>query len=170
MCVRKYFFVLILVLSFGVVALPAGASNPSTVSPPANLPADCSKDVAYGMQHWLNSLPPNTTVVAPAGACYLIDTGISVRAAQGLTIAGGTWNDQTAPEPGASPTGMQAALWFKGGSNITLENLTVTGSSPGGYVPAGAFGGGIRSDGVIGFKVSDVNVDNVWGDGLELAP
>ncbi len=61
-------------------------------------------------------------------------------------------------------------MWFKGGSNITLENLTITGSSPGGYVPAGAFEAGIRSDGIIGLNVSDVNVDNVWGDGLELAP
>ena len=58
----------------------------------------------------------------------------------------------------------------KGGSNVTLENLTIAGSSPGGYVPAGAFGGGIRSDGVIGLQVTDVSVDNVWGDGLELAP
>ncbi len=170
MGVRKYFLVLILVLSFGVVALPAGASNPSTVSPPAKLPADCSKDVAYGMQHWLRSLPPDTTVVAPAGACYLINGGIAIIAAQGLTIAGGTWEDQTAPQPGASQDDMVPAFWFKGGSNITLENLSINGSNPGGYTPAGAFAAGIRSDGIIGFRVTNVNVNNVWGDGLELTP
>jgi hypothetical protein len=168
--VRRFLIVLILAISFGVVALPAGASTPSTVSPPPKLPADCSKDVAHGMQRWLASLPPDTTVVAPPGACYLIDTGLIVRAAQGLTIDGGIWEDETVPVTGASPEEMEAAWWFQGGSNITLENLTITGSSPGGYVPAGAFGGGIRSDGVIGLTVTGVNVDNVWGDGLELAP
>lgn len=122
------------------------------------------------MQHWLQALPANSTVVAPAGACYLINGGIVLTGVQGLTIAGGTWNDMTAPVAGASPTAMSAAIWFQGGSNVTLENMTVNGSSPGGYVPAGAFGGGIRSDGVIGFRVTDVNIDNVWGDGLELAP
>jgi hypothetical protein len=65
---------------------------------------------------------------------------------------------------------MTPALWFQGGSNVTVENVTVNGSSPGGYVTAGAFGAGIRSDGVIGFRVTDVNVNNVWGDGLELGP
>ncbi len=167
---RKFLVALILVLSFGILALPAGASTPSTVSPPAHLVADCSKSVTVGMQTWLRSLPPNTTVVAPPGACYLIDGGITLWGAQGLTIAGGTWEDPTAPPPGASPNDMKPVLWFVGGSNITLENLTITGSSPGGYVAAGAFGAGIRSDGIIGLTVTDVNVDNVWGDGLELAP
>ena len=132
--------------------------------------ADCSANMAYHMQHWLMSLPANTTVVAPAGACYLINGGITLGAAQGLTISGGTWEDDSAPQLGAGPTAMHAAFWLQGGSNVTLENLTIAGSSPGGYVPAGAFSGGIRSDGVIGLHVTDVNVDNVWGDGLELAP
>ena len=61
-------------------------------------------------------------------------------------------------------------FWFQGGSNITLENLIIAGSSPGGYNPAGAFAAGIRSDGVIGLQINHVHVDNVWGDGLELAP
>ena len=110
------------------------------------------------MQHWLNSLPANTTVVAPAGACYLVDGGLILVGAQGLTIAGGTWEDETAPVPGASPNDMEPAFWFQGGSNMTLENLTITGSNPGGYNPAGAFGGGIRSDGVIGLQVTNVTV------------
>ncbi len=167
---RRFLYVIILVLSFGLVALPAGATTPATVSPPATITANCTKDVANGMQRWLASLPANTTVVAPAGACYLINGGITVFAAQGLTIAGGTWEDETAPVPGAPSDDMNPALWFRGGSNVTLENLTVDGSSPGGYTVAGAFGAGIRSDGVIGFRVTDVNVDNVWGDGLELTP
>ena len=167
---RKFSYAFILVVSFGVVAVPAGASAPSTVSPPPTIIANCTKVVSYAMQHWLMSLPPNTTVVAPAGACYRIDGGITLAGAQGLTIAGGTWEDETVPVPGSSPTGMTPALWFQGGSNVTLENLTVSGSSPGGYTEAGAFGAGIRSDGVIGFRVTDVNVDNVWGDGLELTP
>ena len=167
---RRYLVVLILILAFGVVAVPAGATTPSTVSPPPSMTADCSANMAYHMQHWLMSLPANTTVVAPAGACYLIDGGITLVAAQGLTIAGGTWEDETAPQTGASPTALNAAFWLQGGSNITLENLTIAGSNPGGYDPSGAFAGGIRSDGVIGLHVTDVNVDNVWGDGLELAP
>ena len=65
---------------------------------------------------------------------------------------------------------MDPALWFQGGSNVTLENLTIAGSNPGGYTQAGAFAAGVRSDGVIGLRVSGVRVNNVWGDGLELTP
>ncbi len=168
---RKLLSGLILFLTIGFFATqPVGATTTSTVSPPSTIAANCSKNVAYAMQHWLMSLPANTTVVAPAGACYLINTGITLSAVQGLTIAGGTWEDMTAPVSGASPVDMDAVIWLQGGSNLTFENMTIEGSNPGGYNPAGAFGAGIRSDGVIGLHVTNVNITNVWGDGLELAP
>ena len=115
--------------------MPSGATQPvgpttSTVSPPANMTSDCSANVDYHMHHWLRSLPPNTTVVAPPGACYLVDGGMTFVGAQGLTISGGTWEDETVPVAGASPDDMGATFWLKGGSNITLENLTIAGANP----------------------------------------
>lgn len=140
------------------------------MSPPPTIASDCSVDVSHPMQHWLRSLAAGTTVSVPAGACYLVDEGLTLTGAQGLTISGGTWKDATSPAPGASPTQMSAVFWLVGGSGITLENLTIAGANPGGYVPAGAFAAGIRSDGVVGLTVGNVTVDDVYGDGVELAP
>jgi hypothetical protein len=121
------------------------------------------------MDQWFNSLPPDTVVQAPLGACYQVDQGVKIYRSHGLTIDGGTWRDDTVPTSTKSPSG-QAVLWFVGGHDVTLENLTVEGVNPGGYHPTGAFQSGIRSDGVVGLTVNAVNVVDTFGDGLELAP
>ena len=109
-------------------------------------------------------------MVVPAGACYLVDEGIKLTGASGLTISGGTWKDATVPPTGGAAKDLNPVIWLVGGSNIALENMTITGVNPGGYTPAGAFIAGIRSDGVIGLNVTGVSVSNVYGDGIELAP
>ncbi len=121
------------------------------------------------MNLWLRTLPPGAVVQPPPGACYLINEGVKVYAADDLTIDGGTWRDDTVPISTKSPAG-QAVLWFVGGSDVTLENLTVEGVNPGGHHPTGAFQSGIRSDGVVGLTVDYVTVVDTFGDGLELAP
>ena len=151
-------------------ALPAGAAAPAVVSPPDSIPSGCAQDVSQQMQHWLNSLPADTTVEVPAGDCYLVDEGLRITGAQNLTISGGTWRDAASPAPGGAPSSMGSVFWLVGGSGITLEHLSILGASPGGYNPSAAFAAGIRSDGVIGLSVSDVEISNVYGDGVELAP
>jgi hypothetical protein len=151
-------------------AAPAGASGPRLVSPPRTLASDCSSDVSQPMQHWLNSLPPQTTVAIPAGRCYLVNEGLRIGHAQQLTISGGTWSDTAVPTPGASPNDMNPVFWLVGGSGVALQNMVITGVNPGGFTSAGAFAAAIRSDGVIGVTVSNVTVNSVYGDGVELAP
>jgi hypothetical protein len=121
------------------------------------------------MDTWLNSLPSDTVVQSLPGACYLVDQGVKIYFAKGLTIDGGTWRDDTDPPSRKSPSG-QAVLWFVGGRDITLKNLTVEGTNPGGFHVNGAFQSGIRSDGVAGLTVDTVSVVHTYGDGLELAP
>lgn len=122
------------------------------------------------MQRWMNSLPAGTTVTVLPGRCYLVNEGLRITGAQSLTISGGTWQDATTPAPGASPTAMTPVFWLVGGSGITLQNLTIIGTNPGAYRPSGAFAAGVRSDGVIGLSMSNLTINNVFGDGVELAP
>jgi hypothetical protein len=162
------------VILLGTLAAPiaaaAAAAPPAGVAPPATINSNCTGDVSQAMQNWLESLPTGTTVTAPAGACYLINEGIKLSGAAGLTISGGTWKDTAVPQPGAAPSALNPVIWLVGGTDIALENMTITGVNPGGYTPAGAFVAGIRSDGVAGLDISGVSVDNVYGDGIELAP
>jgi hypothetical protein len=163
--------VTILLLGVTAIGIPAASAvQPGVVAPPASIPDNCSSDVSQPMQAWLQNLPADTTVVAPPGACYLINEGIRPVGSFGLTISGGTWEDATTPQPGASPKDENAEIWLVGGSHIALENMTITGVNPGGYEAAGAFMEGIRSDGVLGLNVANVKIDNVYGDGIELAP
>ncbi len=163
--------VTILLLGVTAIGIPASSAvQPGVVAPPASIPDNCSSDVSQPMQAWLQNLPADTTVVAPPGACYLINEGIRPVGSVGLTISGGTWEDATTPQPGASPKDENAEIWLVGGSHITLENMKITGVNPGGYDASGAFMEGIRSDGVRGLDVANVKIKNVYGDGIELAP
>jgi len=147
---------------------PVGATGPLTVAPPPTISANCARDVSTAMQSWLNGLPAGTTVAAPAGSCYLVNEGLILTGAHGLTISGGTWRNGSTPVPGASPKSMNPVFWLVGGSTLALQGLTISGGNAGGYSPAGAFAAGIRSDGVIGLSVSDVTINGVYGDGIEL--
>lgn len=152
----------------GGAASSGSAGAGATVAPPSDLPADCSTDVSQPMQHWLRTLPPDTTVQVPPGACYLVDEGLQLRHLQGLTIDGGTWRDN-ADLGGPQVTEPDVAVfWLVGGTDVTLEDLTIDGTNPGGYHVTGAFAAGIRSDGVVGLTVTSVTIDHTWGDGIWL--
>lgn len=122
------------------------------------------------MQQWLRSLPAGSTVSVAPGACYLVNEGVTLDGAQGLTISGGMWKDTSQPQSGAPASQMNPIFWLVGGSGLTLESLSISGVNPGGYDSSGAFAAGIRSDGVIGLNVNNVVVDDVYGDGIELGP
>jgi hypothetical protein len=162
------------VVLLGTLAAPIAAAAAATpaggVPPPATINSTCTADVSQPLQNWLGSLPTGTTVTVPAGACYLINEGIKLSGAAGLTISGGMWKDAAVAQSGAAPSALNPVIWLVGGTDIALENMTITGVNPGGYTPAGAFVAGIRSDGVVGLDISGVSVNNVYGDGIELAP
>jgi hypothetical protein len=154
-------------------------STPSTVaapaalmtSPPASIEANCSKDVSGPLHKWFKSLAAGATVMMQPGACYLVNEGIKLKNREGLTVHGGEFKIDAVPQDqrgkNASNKG-HAVFWLIGGSHVTFEGMKIVGANGGGYHPHLAFEAGIRSDGVEGLTVSDVTVDNVYGDGIEL--
>jgi hypothetical protein len=120
------------------------------------------------MTSWLASLPADTAVFVPRGTCYLVDEGVDLTGVNGLTIHGGTWEDDTGPSASVPYEDINAVFWFTGGTDVTLENLTIQGVNPGGYNEGASFQSGIRSDGVAGITVKNDTIEGVYGDGVEL--
>ena len=146
---------------------------------PATIAANCSADVSDSLKSWLQSLPAGSEWDVPAGACYLVNEGIHLRSVNGLTVNGGTFRsmDPAMADPIFGFTGTDILRdgsygpWVKttGSQNVTLENMTIQGA----WVPGSPYqadGAAIRSNGVIGLTITNVNVSNVTGDGINLEP
>jgi hypothetical protein len=91
----------------------------------------------------------------------------------GVTFNGGTWNDPNTSSGKAYGGGVgrgRPAFKLVGGTNITLENLSVAGVNKGGYQESLAFNGGIETEGTAGLTLTNVKVAHVFGDCLTLAP
>lgn len=141
-----------------------------TVSPPASIDSDCSKDVSSALKSWFASLPPGRTVLVRSGACYLVDEGIKLRYPKGLTIYGGTFrNDSTIQNPKAAPAG-HPVFTVLGGSRVAFEAMRITGANPGGYHPALAFASGIELEGTAQATIRGVTITRTFGDGITLLP
>jgi hypothetical protein len=151
----------------GDIDLDAGVPG---VAPPPTIADDCSVDVSGGLQEWLDTLAPGTLVRPPAGACYRIDRGITLRLPVGLTIDGGTYRNTTTVKSFAGASKGRATFTVTGGSQVTFEDLTIDGANPGGYHPALAFEAGIALDGTAHAVIRNVAIDNVYGDGISLDP
>jgi hypothetical protein len=90
-----------------------------------------------------------------------------------VTFNGGTWDDPNISPGKAYGGGVglgRPAFNIVGGTNITLENLSVVGVNRGGYKEALAFNGGIETEGTAGLTLTNVKVAHVFGDCLTLAP
>jgi len=98
---------------------------------------------------------------------------VILRDCSGVTFTGGTWDDPNT-SPGVAYGGGvglgRPAFLIIGGTNISLENLSVVGVNKGGYHQNLAFNGGIETEGTSGLTVSNVKVAHVFGDCLTLAP
>jgi hypothetical protein len=127
--------------------------------------------VSSALHAWFRSLPAGATVVMRPGACYLVNEGIKLKNAQGLTVSGGEYKIATVPQDQRmkSPRDRgHAVFWLIGGSHVTFQSLQIVGANHGGYHWHLAFEAGIRSDGVDGLTVSNSTISNVFGDGIEL--
>jgi hypothetical protein len=153
----------------GATAKVAAPKGP-TLSPPASIPSNCSTDVSSSLQSWFSSLPPDTTVVAKSGACYLVDSGIVLDEPTGLTVYGGTFRDDSTSVPQAPHSKGHPVFTVLGGSAVTLEEMTIKGANTGGYHARLAFAGGIELEGTADPTVRSVTVTDTFGDGITLAP
>ena len=102
---------------------PPGAS---VSSPPASIVSNCTLPVEDQLMAWLDTVPDNSVVQFPPGACYGLDDTITMEDRVGLTIDG---NGSTfkALTPG---TGNRDNWRIEGGTNITLKNMIVRGANP----------------------------------------
>ncbi|HTT86843.1 MAG TPA: hypothetical protein VMF60_05725, partial [Acidimicrobiales bacterium] len=151
----------------GAVDLDAGLPG---VAPPPDIADDCTVDVSGPLQSWLHSLSPGTLVRPPAGACYRVDRGITLRFPHDLTIDGGTFSNTTTVRAFTGSGRGRATFTVLGGSDVTFDDLTIRGADPGGYHPALAFEAGIEFEGTDGARVRNVAIDDVYGDGISLEP
>jgi PKD repeat protein len=149
------------------------SSGPVPFTPPASIASDCSSDVSGPLGAWLRGLPSNATVDPPANACYQVDEGLSLKFPVGLTIDGGTYQNLSTAPAGSSSSGTQRGdpdFNVLGGSGLTLENMTIEGVNPGGYLAKMAFASGIQLQGTQDATISDVTITATYGDGITLDP
>jgi hypothetical protein len=155
-----------LLLMIGLPPPSAGAATTS-VLPPSSINDTCGSDVSSAMTSWLSSLPSGSTVNA-SGDCFLVNEGMSLTL-NDIALNGGTWKDDTLPSASVPYEDINAVFWLVGGSNVTLENLSIQGVNGAPYTEGVAFQSGIRSDGVQNLTLANVNVQGLGGDGITLA-
>lgn len=138
---------------------------------PAAIAADCSADVTQALQEWIASVPDHSTLIFQAGACYNIDGGLLIDDRHGLVFEGNgaTFRvfSRGAPE---------RSNWiFRGGSNLTLREITVVGANPhagtseAAYDPAVEWQHGFRLRGVQGALLERLKAYDVYGDFINLS-
>lgn len=148
------------------------APLPSVGLPPGTN-TTCSVDDSPSLSAYLNGLPANSDVVAPPGACLLVDEGVHLNVPNGLTISGGRWEDQnkTPPRPCAGSCKLPPVFHAIGGAGLTLENMTIYGSDVRGtYNGTLYYQSGILIEGTASATVTGVTISHVYGDCLTLDP
>jgi hypothetical protein len=114
--------------------------------------------------HWLATVPNNSTARFWPNACYVVNRLVRVGDRQRLTIDGnGSTFHRTRFLPGAP-----ASIWrFEGGSNLTLENMTIRGTDPtDSYNSSKVQEHAIGVYGVQTFVATNITASHVWGDCL----
>src|SRR5438105_8924265 len=93
---------------------------------PSTITSDCSVDVTTDLNNWIASVPDSSTLEFPSNSCYRIDETLFIRNRFDLTVEGNgatlkamTIGDQNRKQ-----------LWFIGGGNLTVRDLTVIGANP----------------------------------------
>jgi hypothetical protein len=148
-------------------------------TPPASIANDCTSNVTTALTDWFDSTLPNTAVLLPAGACYLVNPvtnpvtgltrGLTLNKLSGLTIIGnGAIFRQTAYPCDGS---VDPVLTLTRDTNVTVHALTIDGpgNCPGNEGDAGIYlGQATPGDANISFD--GVTIENTNGDGLAVYP
>jgi hypothetical protein len=150
---------------------PLPAPQPGPVTPqdvhtvPASVPDDCSVPVEDQLMAWLATVPDGSTVRFGAGRCYGQDGTITLADRTGLVIDG-----QGSEFRALTPGGSHRANWrLLNGANLTVRNMAVRGFNPQGlYDHDLEWQHGFAIEGVQGMTLSDVQVREVWGDGVDV--
>jgi hypothetical protein len=144
---------------------PPKPPRPTVYTPPATIKSNCSVPVDAKLAAWLSTVPDNSTIRFGPNGCYGQDGTITLTGRSGLVIDG-QGSEFRALTPGTS----HRANWeFAGGSNLTVQNLTVRGTDPqGAYDPTVEWQHGFFIEGVQGMTLTNVQARETWGDGIDL--
>ncbi len=153
------------------VRLPPPPST-NVYKPPASIATDCSVNVTPALLTWIATVPDNSTLSFATNGCYRIDDSLVLWERNGLTFEGNgaTFRAFTISSPLSNNAQERRHIWFRGGSNITLRDLTVRGvNTDHKYHTAYAFQAGITLWGVQGALIDNVNITEVYGDYVTIA-
>lgn len=165
---------------FGPARSTAGAAGELPV--PSSIDATGATDVTDLLNGFLARVPPGTTVSFPARARYRVEGTVVIANRRDVTIEGnGATLFATTDGSGIRPTrGAQRAAWprlrqqlrIRGGSGITVHDLSVQGANPNGgataaaYVPRLEGQSGIAVQRAAGVVLDAVHVSDTYGDAV----
>jgi Right handed beta helix region len=152
----------------------------NNLTPPASIASDCSADVSAALNAWIGTVPDNSSIAFPAGACYLVPAYIMIQDRTGLTFNGNGAifkRTQLSP-PELSYPNPNPYWWVLRGTGMTFNNMTITGTnttsdldyqpSVGAYKIEYEFEAAFRVDSTTNFNADRITVDAVWGDGFQI--
>jgi len=101
-------------------------SNPALRTIPASIAKDCSKDVTSALARWIASVPNGSILSFAPQGCYRIDRSLRIEGRWGLTFEGNGATFKAGTEGDLN----RRHLWFVGGGNLRIRNVTVRGAHP----------------------------------------
>lgn len=162
----------------GVYQVPASYGG-------TNIPNDCSGNVAGVLNSWMASVPNNSTIQFASNGCYEAANPIVLTNRTNLIIDGNGSTFKLSTAQGLAGTQGLINWAINGGTNITLENMTIQGASTatktcgaqgcGGNTTcqpnsAYEYQYGIDWMGTNGGTATSVNITNVCGDFIDFSP
>jgi len=138
----------------------------AVITVPSSINHSCKVNVAAALNSFLASVPADSTVEMPSGACYRASTSVDVAGLVGVTLDGG---GAVIRQPSYVKDHFRPVLTLDNDSDVTITDLTVKGpSSVGTEYTEGDYGIYMSDDSDV--TLSSVTVDDVKGDGIILSP
>lgn len=146
----------------GFIATPAEAA---VYTVPTSINSTCSTNVLPAVQSFINGVPDGSSVRFQPDGCYLMNGTLELAGRNDLTLNGQGATFKTS----ATSDGNRAQLRLVDGTNWTVRNLIITGSStvggtPGAFVDTLQWQHGVDLRGVATALISNVRVTDVYGD------
>ncbi|MGZ6966894.1 MAG: right-handed parallel beta-helix repeat-containing protein [Acidimicrobiia bacterium] len=170
-------------VTLGFASLGAKATFPATaVAVPPGIDRSGATDVTGALNAFLAGLAPGTTAQFPKGARYRVEGTLLLVNRRDVTIEGNgaTFFAATDGSGLPPPRGVNRRYWprlrqqwrIRGGSGITVRDITVKGANPHGgataaaYVPSLEGQAGIAIQRTSGVTIESVHVSDTYGDAV----
>jgi hypothetical protein len=95
---------------------------------PESIDATCSSDVSGDLNAWIASHPDNSSLIFPAGSCYLLggDNGLNLAGRHGLRLEG---TGSTIELRTSGVSNFSSAFFLEDSSDIVIRGFTVDGGN-----------------------------------------